>query len=621
MRNPTSTNPISGRKTPYRVIACISFFTVISTLIFLCFWSYVSWDAGLGATVKPAYLKPVMWLMMAFSTHLRPLNRATLDAIFAYWQIILALELILNLLFFLYCRKIGNFSGVEHGSAHWARGRELRPFRKRKGAIPLAHKIFLSDKTGAANGNVFVLGAPGAGKSFCVTIPVIEAITRCGGSFIATDTKGALYRDTVHLVRDVRKMPVYVLNLADPFHSYYYNPLMNVHKERKYIEIGKLALAFSKNARDEEASVGDAIWEETFQSLINAIWFYQYDFAVNPLTGEPETKALWRTAELILSIHVSKGTVDPNCELSQIIDAIRRGDPLHPAVAQYDFVTKASGDTITSVLFTAGSKVKVFTHPAIECLTRDNEIPLDKICEDPSAVYVNMDIGSPYRVIAALFMEQCFNSIYYVAETKYDGRLSNNMKLLLDELPNFCRIHSLPERAATSRSYNCDIFFLAQSLQQIQRMFDKSEKTLLNNCVTHVYLGSNEPDALKQISEALGKTTTEEMSRQENQGFNHGGGSITDKGMGRELALPSEMFAMANKYAIVKTLYHQPIFTEKFKTQRTKYYRDLGGKGNPKNNRNIETDLKEQSAIHRAEWNIERRQRSERRKENFIIYG
>ena len=182
--------------------------------------------------------------------------------------------------------------------------------------------------------------------------------------------------------------------------------------------------------------------------------------------------------------------------------------------------------------------------------------------------------------------------------------------MFLDELPNICRVYSLPERASTSRSYNIDLIIAVQSMQQLKKMFRDAENTLMNNCVTHIYLGTGENDALKQISEALGKTTTFEMSSSRSTSIlNNGNNSDSERSIGRELAFPSEIYSMSGEFAIVKMQHHQPIFAKKFQTQKRKYYPLLGGRGCPDNNRSIHTDMKRYRMMNEAEYIAEKAER------------
>ena len=609
----TSKNYVVSKRNHIKGLLIGFLITLLLTfvIVFLVLWSIYSCIKA-GVIEKFDFMGVILWSSYIFNVPLCALDSKLFAFIGSNYYFFLADIALVGLLFlFLFTGK-NDWKGVEHGSAHWATKKELLPFKKADNNMPLADGIYLTPEAHPANRNVFVLAAPGGGKSFRVIIPAIEALTRDvgdQGSFFCTDTKGALYRDTVKMVRD-RGVKTYLVNLSDPWFSHRYNPLDNVHPERKVNEITKLALAYAKNVRDTEAGVGDAIWEDTFKQLLSAIWLYQYDYSVNPLTMKNESRAMWRTAELVQSISGGQG-IDRNGEFARIIEAIRKTSPLHPAVRNFDFIATGAGETVQSVIITAGSKIYPFTYPEIESMTRANDIVIDRLFDEPSGVYLNYDIGSPYQAIAALFIEQLFSSAYYIAETKYSGKLPRPFKFFLDELPNICRVYSLPERASTSRSYNIDLVISVQSMQQLQHIFKDAEKTLMNNCVTHIYLGSGEADALKTISEALGKTTAEEKTRSRNTGMTQGGGSDSERSLGREIALPSEIYSMPDLYAIVKMQHHQPIFAKKYQTEKQIWYSLLGGVGNPENNRDIHTDLEDVSLIYKAEYYAEYEKRQQ----------
>lgn len=615
-----SRNPVSGKaQLPRLLLLALLFPLFLDVILAICLWSYCTCEAA-GALSLEGALRFSEWLMKAFSFVPERIYLPDMWAMMQlHWKAIVLFDLVVWLLIVLFLRKYGHFKGVEQGSAHWATWWERRKFRptKRDPGVPIADKVSITKRAKLANRNMFVLGSPGSGKSFTIIIPALEVLTRIGKrtrrcSFLCTDTKGALYRDTCRMMQG-RGIKTFVLNLSNPWFSDRYNPLHNIHEERKYTEISQLALAYAKNVRDEEASAGEGIWEDTFRALMVAVWTYQYDFEQNPVNGKPETRALWRTAELIRSLWVENGRLSNNGELSKIISAIEAVDPIHPAVENYKFIAAGAAETVASVIFTAGSKINIFTYPEIQSLTEDNDIPIDWICENPGGIYLNFEVGSPYKAIAALFIEQLFSAAYYLAETKHGGQLPLDLQMCLDELPNICKVYSLPERLSTSRSYGINITVSVQSMQQLERMFEKSEETLKNNCVTHIYLGTGEQKAMKEISEALGKTTTEEIDRSRNVGFNNSsGGSDSDKTIGRELAFPAEIHSMPDKYAIIKIQHYQPIFAEKFPTAKQSWYPELGGKGCPENSCSIEKAYAVKSLVRRARYYEQRLDRIER---------
>ena len=276
-----SKNAVSG-KSDYAFLWGLFIPLLFALLSLLCIWSYYSClisgkldgYGGMGLSV---------WLVSIFSTPLCSISPPLLSYMADKLPLILISTFFGAVIWAASAFKSrGNFKKVEHGSTHWATKKELKPFKTVGRNMPLAEGVYLTDEAKPANRNVFVLAAPGGGKTFNVIIPGIEAVSRQGegqGSFICTDTKGALYRDTSKMVRQ-RGLKTYLLNLSDPWFSHRYNPLDNVHPERRENEISKLALAYTKNVRDEEAGAGDAVWEDTFKELLCAVWKYQFDYSL-----------------------------------------------------------------------------------------------------------------------------------------------------------------------------------------------------------------------------------------------------------------------------------------------------------------------------------------------------
>ena len=608
-----SKNLISGKYTRWKRFAAAAFIFVFFLLLEIVYlWSYSEYR--FSDRYRTDFNISANFVNWALSPAWGDYTADRIDYVLHYLPLAGLAAAVITLLLWLTLSRLGNYAGVEHGSAHWATQKELKDFREAKNNIPLADGVYRTKKAELDNFNVAGIGGPGTGKSFCMVIPAIEAVTNPHyeqGSFICTDTKGSLYRSTSKMVKE-RGMKVYVLNLANPEYSNCYNPIELIHGELAETEIAQLALAYAKNVRDEEASVGDDIWEKTFKALLVSVWFYQYRFEINPYNHRAETKALWRTAELIRGIRMTEGKI-ADCELYNIVESIRVVDPLSPVVANFDYVNAGAGETIASVVFTAGSKMEFLSYSAIECLTRKNEIPLDALADEPTAVFLNYNVGSPYRAVASLFMEQAFMNLYYVAEHKYDQTLPRRVDFLLDELPNICRIYTLPERLSTSREYNIAITLIMQSIEQLKRGYKNAENTLLNNCAVKILLGSTEKDTLELFSKMLGDTTTTERDHSHNKG-NRGSRSESDKGVKRSLATEEELLTMKNDNCVLVMRGHKPIYAKKYRTKEQNWYKQLGGKGNPKNSRSIETDYTALRGLHIAEYEQERQMRADRLK-------
>ena len=593
-------NNVTGNRKWRKLIVLTVGLILLFLLEGLFLWSFYSFSVSANGSGKSLFMRLALWITYITT----PLVGGAAAYVFKYVWLFVPINALIGIALWLNSHVHGNYKDIEGGSAHWAFKEEKALFSSRENNQPLAEGVYMTKEAELPNGNVIVVANPGDGKSFRVLTPGIIQACRDGydkPSMVITDTKGALYRDTCKLVERAG-LEVRTLNLTNPKYSNLYNPLCNIHAERLNTELSSLARCFIANTRDSGTQTGDKFWEDTLYFLLIAVWGYQTTCATNPVTGMEETKAMYRTLELIRGMRLEGGgSISANCEFAAIVEALRADDPLHIAITNFDSLMVAAPETIQSVVITAISRLAVFAEPDVEMLTMDDEMNIDGLCETPTALYLNFEVGSAYKVIAAMFLEQCFASIYYIADTKHGGSLPVKCKMFLDEIANICKFHSLPERLSTARSYNVDITLCLQALQQLKHLYEGSDQTIINNCAVFAYLGCGEPDTLERVSKLLGKTTIDEVNASRNYG-DRGGGSEADRRTGRELMTQDELFTLPRDKCILIIRGHNPIYAKKCKTEKWAEYKLLGGKGNPDNNVDVTLRYSAEYSLHSARY-------------------
>ena len=112
------------------------------------------------------------------------------------WYIyVVALSLLALMLF---SKNYDDYKGVEAGSADWATKRDEKENSDETG-IPIGNKFYVTVNNPHGryyephNLNEILIGGPGAGKTFRKIKP---DIIQMYGSYVVTDPKGELYRDT-----------------------------------------------------------------------------------------------------------------------------------------------------------------------------------------------------------------------------------------------------------------------------------------------------------------------------------------------------------------------------------------------------------------------------------------
>ena len=77
----------------------------------------------------------------------------------------------------------------------------------------------------------------------------------------------------------------------------------------------------------------------------------------------------------------------------------------------------------------------------------------------------------------------------------------------MDEFSNVALLENFEKVLATCRGREISINIIIQNMAQIKAMFKDSWESLIGNCDEFLYLGGNEKEGHKYVSELLGKET------------------------------------------------------------------------------------------------------------------
>ena len=104
-----------------------------------------------------------------------------------------------------------------------------------------------------------------------------------------------------------------------------------------------------------------------------------------------------------------------------------------------------------------------------------------------------------------MLYSQIFQELYYQADFIYGGSLPVHVTFMLDEFANVALPDDYCSLLSTMRGRNISSIIIIQNMAQVKKLFDKSWETIPGNCDTTIYLGGNELETHKYISELLGK--------------------------------------------------------------------------------------------------------------------
>ena len=441
-------------------------------------------------------------------------------------------------------RKKSEFDKIEHGSSDWSQnGEQYRVLSRNTGLILAENNYLPLNKSG--NVNVLIVGGSGSGKSASYSKPNAH---QCLGSYIFTDPKGEIYDDTAGFLRS-QGYEIKLLNLVNPESSHSYNPIQHVQSQ---LDVDIIARTIVRGQKTEN-STADPYWDNMSELLLKSLIYYL--IAVAP----PEEQNLASCAELVRAANNNNGS-------SLLSDLINKLPYDHPARMNFKSVELASDKTYGSILSSLQSSLGKFDSKEIADVTSTNTINFEDIATKKTALYVvSSDTNATYDFLLTIFFSQMIQQLYDFAD-RSGGKLPVPVFFILDEFANIGQIPDFDKKISTSRSRGISFSVILQNLDQLKGMYEKSYETIIGNCDTHVFLGSNSFATVEYFSKELGEKTISHNSKSVNRNNSsvRQGYSESDQIMARALMTPDELRRMDNNECIIFEKGLKPIKAKKF---------------------------------------------------------
>ena len=385
----------------------------------------------------------------------------------------------------------------------------------------------------------------GSGKSASYSIPNAYQML---GSYVFTDPKGELYDRTAGYLK-AHGYKIKVLNLVRPEYSDGYNPLMHISSG---LDVDVIANTIIKGQKSESGS-SDPFWDDSAEMLLKALIYYLL------ATRPEEEQNLASCAELVRAANTNGG----NNLLTELMSQLPYD---HPARMNYKSIEIAPEKTYSSILSSLQSKLGKFDSKEIAELTSTDTINFEEIGNEKTAVYViSSDTHTAYDFLLTIFFAQMIQQLYDYADQN-GGALKEQTFFILDEFANIGKIPDFDKKISTSRSRKISFSVILQNIDQLEAVYEKSYETIMGNCDTHVFLGSNSYKTVEYFSKALGEKTIERDSTSINRDKQHHrtGTSDSDQVMARALMTPDELRRLDNDLCIIFEKGIKPVKANKF---------------------------------------------------------
>ena len=392
-----------------------------------------------------------------------------------------------------------------------------------------------------------IVGSTRSGKTRCLVLQTIGLLGLAGESIVVTDVKGELL-DYTRPYLEALGYDVKVIDYDEPLYSDLWNYLQVIID---YVDANDLPAAIDATWDLTSQLVGEAkgekIWNNGEASMIAAgIMAVVWD---NRFGNRRKYRNLANVYYFLVNMCKPIGRIMP---LQVYVAKLPENHPAKTLLGVSDVApSKTRGSFYTSALMT----LKLFTNPYIANMSTASSFDPADLGKKKMALFIVLpDDRLTYHQLATLLVSQT-NTILSKEAKRQGGRLQNRVNFMCEELGNFSKIEGFTQMLTVNGGKGIRFNLFIQDFAQIEKVYEKTGlRTIRSNCETWIYLQSDDPETLKEISEKLDKYTTKSWSTSANQ--NSGKTTVSSTGssnnlVARELLTPGEVKKIKRPYLLV----------------------------------------------------------------------
>ena len=487
----------------------------------------------------------------------------------------------------------------QYGNARWATQKEINetyqviPFQPKKwragedlpqldGATVLGYlgrPGHVSAHIDTSDSHTMLISTTGGGKTTFFLYPNIEMTCACGFSFLATDTKGDVFRDYAGIAQRYYGYTPYVIDLRNPTTSHGFNML---HLVNKYIDQYKSTGSLSDKARAEryakitaktivrvqgfDGGGQNSFFYDAAEGLIASTILLVSEFCGK---GERHIVSVFKIVQELLqtkSESVPKGSkIKPKNEYQKLIDLL---PPEHKAKWLAGAALNTGESSMHSVMSTAMSRLLSFIDSELEqILCFESGVDAEQFCNGKTAVFIVFpEEDATKHFLVSLFVSQLYNEALVVANQDGKNKLDKRVIFYLDEYGTLPKFDNAEDMFTAGRSRNIFLFPMLQSLAQLTKNYGKDGAEIITDCCQNSVFGGLAPlsKSADDLSRALGNQTVQSGSVSHSGGMDRTNSSRSLQMIQRPLLTADEIKTLEqNKWILMKSRSHPLITTMK----------------------------------------------------------
>jgi type IV secretion system protein VirD4 len=380
-----------------------------------------------------------------------------------------------------------NQPSTRHGSAHWARGRELNVYTVKRGesALVLGKRGWRTIGIGEKRQyeHIAIVGTTGKGKTSLVFIPALLSEQGQRSTFIL-DAKSELFPMTAGALAE--RHQVWRFAPGEPALSQGYNPLAHIHRFEDAVDFARCWVHNTGESRE-------AFWKNICEQLIAG--------AVLHLRAAEPDAPLARLAELL-----GEFTLPELRDLFQHSPSKEARKVAAPALNRMASNERLVGSVLTEL----SSRLFLLQGTGIQHVTARNEIDFAQMRQEATALFFSVPDGEMQRLrpLVSCLLLQMFATWIRQANRRPQDALPRPVVCYLDEFGTVGSVPRMADLIATLRSRDVALVLACQGFAQLEERYGKAgAETILSNASTHLVLPGVGQREAEFYSRRIGKTT------------------------------------------------------------------------------------------------------------------
>ena len=340
------------------------------------------------------------------------------------------------------------------------------------------------------NNNVLVVGGSGSGKTMSVAEAFfLESFRR---SIITTVTKRRIVNKYTPLLRS-RKYDVWDLDFVHPERgNIAYDPLDYIGS---YSDITFVARSVVMANPKKERSNADPYWDEAATSLFAAIIAYVLMTKDNPNFAD--------VLEMLdnLTFEESSGQIRTNYDGK--FEFLEEKDASNFAVSNWKSFKTLPSQTASCGVGPLNTPLESVFSPELRSMFRmKKKVDFERLAKKRTALFVTSSPVNPaLNCFINMFYGHAFKQLFEFGEEQPDGVLPLPVHLLADDFATGCPVPLFDQYISIFREKQISVTLLIQAESQLSSLYGaEAATTIINNCDTYVFMGSNDLATAQNIS-------------------------------------------------------------------------------------------------------------------------